>query len=130
MAGANPGDVWQFSHVHYSNPERESHPTQKPEALIERMILASSHPKDTILDPFAGSGTTLRVAQNLQRNSIGFEINPAYVMMIKERLSRPFEGFDSLDERIKRTPKDIPTTKNKAQKRRLNSQNCLKHWNP
>ena len=65
MRGANPGDVWEFSHVHYSSPERQNHPTQKPEALIERMVLASSDELDCVLDPFCGSGTTLRVCQQL-----------------------------------------------------------------
>jgi site-specific DNA-methyltransferase (adenine-specific) len=43
MSGANPGDVWQFSHVHYCSAERQRHPTQKPEALIERIIRSSSN---------------------------------------------------------------------------------------
>jgi len=111
MNGANPGDVWQFSHIHYSNPERENHPTQKPEALIERMILASSDEGDLILDPFAGSGTTLRVCQVLNRNCIGFELNPDYVDMIEKRLSKDFFGFDSIDERINRRPIDLPEDK-------------------
>jgi DNA modification methylase len=111
MAGANPGDVWLFSHVHYSNPEREEHPTQKPEALIERMIRASSSEGDTILDPFAGSGTTLRVAQQTQRNCLSFELNPAYVEMVNQRLSKPFVGFDSVDPRLSRVPRDLPEHK-------------------
>ncbi len=109
MAGANPGDVWEFSHVHYSNPERQKHPTQKPEALIARMALTSSSEGDTILDPFAGSGTTLRVAQQLGRNGIGMEINPTYVAMIRRRLGESHVGFDSVDPRMERTPKDMPT---------------------
>lgn len=52
MRGANPGDVWEFSHIHYSNPNRQNHPTQKPEGLIERLVLASSNEKDLVLDPF------------------------------------------------------------------------------
>jgi DNA modification methylase len=107
MLGANPGDVWQFSHVHYSNPERENHPTQKPEALMERMILASSNVGDTILDPFSGSGTTLRVASILNRNSIGFELNKDYVDLIKNRLSKSFDGFDSIDDRKHRQTQDL-----------------------
>ena len=71
MRGANPGDVWEFSHVHYCNENRENHPTQKPEGLIERMILASSDEGMTVLDPFSGSGTTLRVCQQLHRKAIG-----------------------------------------------------------
>lgn len=107
MRGANPGDVWTFSHVHYSNPNRQNHPTQKPEGLIERMILASSDKGDAVLDPFSGSGTTLRVCQQLNRNAIGFELNPEYVEMTKKRLSEPFNGFDSVDPRMERVPNDL-----------------------
>lgn len=107
MRGANPGDVWKFSHVHYSNPNRQDHPTQKPEGLIERMILASSNEGDIVLDPFSGSGTTLRVCQQLKRNGIGFELNPDYVEMTKNRLSKPFNGFDSVDPRMERVPNDL-----------------------
>ena len=111
MAGANPGDVWQFSHVHYSNPEREDHPTQKPEGLIERIILASSDENDSVLDPFLGSGTTARVCQQLNRNCIGIELNPAFVEMAENRLSKTFTGFDTIDPRITRKSKDLPEDK-------------------
>lgn len=107
MRGANPGDVWKFSHVHYSNPNRQNHPTQKPEGLIERMILASSDKGDTVLDPFSGSGTTLRVCQQLERKGVGFELNPEYVEMTKVRLAEPFNGFDSVDPRMERVPNDL-----------------------
>jgi site-specific DNA-methyltransferase (adenine-specific) len=107
MRGANPGDVWTFSHVHYCNMDRQAHPTQKPEALIERMILASSEENDCVLDPFSGSGTTLRVCQQLNRNCIGIEINPEYVTLTKERLKQSFIGFDSIDERMERIPNDL-----------------------
>ena len=108
MAGANPGDVWQFSHVHYSNPERQDHPTQKPEGLIERMVLASTDAGDLVVDPFAGSGTTLRVCQVLERSAVGIELNPEYVELIKRRLAESFLGFDSVDPRQDRTPRDLP----------------------
>jgi len=107
MRGANPGDVWEFSHVHYCNENRQDHPTQKPEGLIERMVLASSNPGDIVLDPFAGSGTTLRVCQQLKRTCIGFELNPDYVTIIKKRLAKPFSGFDSIDPRMERVPLDL-----------------------
>jgi site-specific DNA-methyltransferase (adenine-specific) len=107
MAGANPGDVWQFSHVHYCSAEREPHPTQKPEALMERIVKASSHPGDLVLDPFVGSGTTCRVAQILGRNWLGIDINPEYISMSQKRIDAVFEGFDSLDPRVNRTPKDL-----------------------
>lgn len=107
MRGANPGDVWEFSHVHYSHANRQKHPTQKPEGLIERMVLASSQQGDSVLDPFAGSGTTLRVCQQLQRACIGFELNPDYIGLMEERLAQPFQGFDSIDPRMKRVPNDL-----------------------
>ena len=107
MRGANPGDVWQFSHVHYSNPNRQNHPTQKPEGSIERIVLASSNKGDIVLDPFSGSGTTLRVCQQLGRKAIGFELNPEYVAMTEQRLSEPFSGFDSVDPRMERVPNDL-----------------------
>jgi DNA modification methylase len=107
MRGANPGDVWIFSHVHYCNENRQDHPTQKPEGLIERMVLASSNEGHQVLDPFSGSGTTLRVCQQLNRNCIGIELNPKYVEMTEERLEKPFSGFDSVDERMERVPLDL-----------------------
>lgn len=107
MRGANPGNVWEFSHMHYCNKNRKKHPTQKPEGLFERMILASSNPGDTVLDPFVGSGTSLRVCQQTKRKGIGIDINPEYITMTSERLAEPFTGFDSIDERMKRVPNDL-----------------------
>ena len=107
MRGANPGDVWEFSHVHYCNENRQDHPTQKPEGLIERMVLASSDEGDLVVDPFSGSGTTLRVCQQLNRKAIGVEINPDYVAMTRNRLEMEFTGFDSVDPRMERVPRDL-----------------------
>ena len=112
MAGAKPGDVWQFSHVHYCAAERLPHPTQKPEALLERIVKASSNPGDVVLDPFLGSGTTVRVASVLGRAAAGIEINPDYIEMAQARLKEPFEAFDSTDPRAARTSKDLPKTQN------------------
>jgi len=108
MRGANPGNVWTFSHVHYCNASRERHPTQKPEGLYERMVLASSNEEDTVLDPFVGSGTCARICQQTNRNCIGVDINRNYIAMAKQRLKEPFLGFDSIDERMKRIPGDLP----------------------
>lgn len=107
MRGANPGDVWEFSHVHYCQGNRTEHPTQKPEGLIERIILASSNENDLVVDPFAGSGTTLRVCQQLNRQSIGIELSSEYVSLIESRLKEPFTGFDSIDPRMRRIPNDL-----------------------
>ena len=73
-----PGNVWDFSRVRYKMDEYENHPTQKPEALLERIILASSNTGDIVLDPFSGTFTTSAVAVRLGRKAIGIEINPEF----------------------------------------------------
>lgn len=73
-----PGNVWDFSRVRFKMAEYENHPTQKPEALLERVIKASSNPGDVVLDPFAGSFTTSAVAVRLGRVGIGIELNEEY----------------------------------------------------
>lgn len=115
MRGANPGDVWEFSHVHYCNENREKHPTQKPEGLIERMVLASSNEGGVVLDPFVGSGTTLRVCQQLGRKGVGIELNPDYVEMSRNRLAKEFTGFDSVDPRASRVPFDLRNEKTREE---------------
>lgn len=107
MRGANPGNVWEFSHVHYCQKNRQPHPTQKPEGLYERMILASSKEGDIVLDPFLGSGTALRVCQQTGRIGIGIDINQEFIDSTKERLSDEFTGFDSIDTRLERVPNDL-----------------------
>ncbi len=111
MRGANPGNVWEFSHMHSCNKNRKKHPTQKPEGLYERMILASSNEGDNVLDPFLGSGTLLRVCQQTNRNGIGIDINPEYIKMAKERFAEEFIGFDSIDERMQRIPNNLNDSK-------------------
>ncbi|MGC9331029.1 MAG: DNA-methyltransferase [Bacteroidales bacterium] len=64
------------------------HPTQKPEEMLKRIIIASSNKGDTVLDPFLGSGTTAFVAKKLGRNWIGIEKSGKYVDMAKERISK------------------------------------------
>jgi site-specific DNA-methyltransferase (adenine-specific) len=71
------------------------------------MVLASSDENDLVVDPFSGSGTTLRVCQQLGRRAMGIEINPDYVDMTKNRLKAKFTGFDSVDPRMERVPMDL-----------------------
>jgi site-specific DNA-methyltransferase (adenine-specific) len=77
-------DVWRDIDFY---KEKRYHPTQKPLKLIERLILASSNINDMILDPFAGSGSTLLASNNTNRNCIGIEINPDYYEIINKRLN-------------------------------------------
>ena len=67
-------------------PENTAHPTQKPEKLIAKLMLASSNNNDIILDPFLGSGTTSVVAKKLNRQYIGIEQNEQYCMWAEKRL--------------------------------------------
>lgn len=73
-----PGNVWNFSRVRFKMEEYENHPTQKPEALLKRIILASSNKGDIVLDPFSGTFTTSSVAVKLGRKAIGIELNKDY----------------------------------------------------
>lgn len=89
--GKNPGDVWDIPKVTSgkgrASPERTDHPAQYPEDVIERIIKASSDPGDVILDPFLGSGTTMKVARDLNRSCIGIEIDDEYMdEIVKERV--------------------------------------------
>ena len=67
---------------------KKAHSTQKPEALLHRVILAASQPGDLVLDPFLGSGTTAAVAKRLHRRYIGFERDPDYAALAKERIAK------------------------------------------
>lgn len=81
-----PGNVWDFPRVRYRMEEFENHPTQKPVALLNRIIQASSNVGDIVLDPFSGSFTTSFVAKMLNRKSIGIEINEDYVKIGLRRM--------------------------------------------
>jgi site-specific DNA-methyltransferase (adenine-specific) len=81
-----PGNTWYIPRVRYRMPEYEDHPSQKPEALLERIIKASSNPGDLVLDPFAGTFTTCAVAQKLKRRTIGIELQEAFFKIGLRRL--------------------------------------------
>jgi DNA modification methylase len=74
---------------------KKAHSTQKPEALLYRVILSTSKVGDLVLDPFAGSGTTLAVAKKLRRNYIGIEKEEKYIKIIEERL----KNIEPIDEK-------------------------------
>ncbi|QTA83156.1 SAM-dependent DNA methylase [Desulfonema limicola] len=81
-----PGNVWNFPRVRYRMEEYEKHPTQKPVAVIERIIIASSNPGDIVLDPFSGTFTTSYVAKKYNRKSIGVEAEEEYVKIGLRRM--------------------------------------------
>ena len=87
--GYNPKDLWSVSRLHKEHPEREDHPTQKPLEIIERMVKASCPPGGVVLDLFLGSGTTALAAKRCGRDFVGFELNPTYCDIIRNRLAAP-----------------------------------------
>jgi hypothetical protein len=86
--GKHPDDVWQIPIIAPSARDRLGYPTQKPEPLLERVILSSSPSDAIILDPYAGCGTTLVVAQKLGRKWIGIDISPTAVTLMKRRMEK------------------------------------------
>lgn len=91
MKGTPYTTVWtDIPPVNSQAQERLGYPTQKPVALLERIISASSNPGDVVLDPFCGCGTTVHAAQKLGRSWIGIDITPLAVNLIKRRLGEAF----------------------------------------
>lgn len=91
-------DVWEFSsHRHKTKVNgrivKSSHPTPKPEDMIERMLLASSEPGDLVLDLFSGTGTTAAVCCKLGRNFVGCESSPAFHALAMERIHNVNAGY-------------------------------------
>lgn len=84
-----PSNFWDdISIPFWSMPENTDHPTQKPEKLIAKLVLASSRPGDIVLDPFVGSGTTCVVVKKLGRHYLGIEIDEEYCLWAAKRLTR------------------------------------------
>ncbi len=107
MDGQVVGNVWDdIPSLSSSHSERLGYPTQKPLALLERIINASSNEGDVVLDPFCGCGTTITAAQKLNRNWIGIDITHLAVNLMRTRL------IDTFGEKIRETFKVIgePTT--------------------
>lgn len=89
-----PGNVWCFPRVRYRMEEYEEHPSQKPEALLERIIRASSNAGDTVLDLFSGTFSTAAVAKRLGRNTVSIEMQEQYVKTGLRRIfgQREYKG--------------------------------------
>jgi site-specific DNA-methyltransferase (adenine-specific) len=84
--GKLPTDVWWHTIVPTSGREKTGYPTQKPEGILRRIVQASSRPGDTVLDLFAGSGTTGAVASALGRNAVLVDSNPEAIAVMRTRI--------------------------------------------
>ncbi len=106
-----PGNVWDFNRVRFRMEEYENHPTQKPEKLLERIILASTNENDIVLDPFSGTFTTSSVAIKNNRKAIGIELNDEYykIGIRRTNISDMYNGEILKKEKIKKT-----TNRNKS----------------
>ena len=88
-------------------PKKGSYPTQKPLALIDRIVQASSNPGDTVLDPFCGAGTTLVAAQRLGRGWIGIDESPLAIALTQDRLERDFGLEPGTDYVMEGAPRSL-----------------------
>lgn len=108
-----PGNVWEFPRVRFKMEEYENHPSQKPEALLERVIKASSNVGDVVLDPFGGSFSTGAVAAKLGRKSVSIELNETYVKIGLRRIGIPSDYNPEELEKVK-----VRKTNNRSKKER------------
>jgi len=100
-----PSDVWNdISHLHQKDPERNGYATQKPAALIERIILASSEERDLILDCFCGSGVTPLAAQQLERRWIACDQSELALQLTRERLLAREQVYPLVIQQVATTP--------------------------
>ena len=108
MKGQVIGDVWtDIPIINSQAKERLGYPTQKPMALLERIILASSNPGDVVLDPFSGCGTAITAAQKLNRRWIGIDITHLAITMHKLRLKDMFGLLPVKDYEVIGEPEDL-----------------------
>ena len=106
-------DVWQIDKINNSDKERIGYPTQKPLALLEPIIKASSNEGDTVMDPFCGCGTSIHAAQNLGRRWIGIDVCVNACKIIEKRLRSSFDSVWS-DVKFIGMPKTQPQAKTLA----------------
>lgn len=102
--GRRLGDVWEIPHLNASARERLGYPTQRPLALMERVLEASSNPGDVVLDPFCGCGTTIAAAQKLGRKWIGIDITHLSIALMKYRLEAMYPGIEF---EVRGEPQDV-----------------------
>ncbi len=110
-AGAPADDVWDIAVINSQAKERLGYPTQKPLALLERIIQASSNSGDIVLDPFCGCGTAVHAAQKLDRQWIGIDLTHLAIALIEKRLKDAFPGIQFT---VEDTPKDLDGAKDLA----------------
>jgi adenine specific DNA methylase Mod len=123
LKGLAVSDIWEdIDKINPAGNERLGYPTQKPVALLERIISASSNPGDVVLDPFCGCGTTIHAAQKLGRRWIGIDVTYLAINLIKRRLKDAFGEEIEFEE--KGQPTDFESAKRLAELDKFQFQ----HW--
>ena len=116
-------DIWDdVMPVHLSPAERLGYPTQKPQALLERIIQASSNEGDVVLDPFCGCGTAVAAAENLKRRWIGIDVTHLAVALMKSRLRTAFDLHPGADYEVVGEPADVGSARALAEQDRYQFQ--------
>ena len=105
--GKVPEDWWPMNILNANDPERLGYPTQKPLALIERIIKASSNPGDVVLDPFCGCGTTTHAAEKHGRQWVGVDVSAFAIELIRDRILSTFKGLTIGDIAVHGVPTTI-----------------------
>ena len=109
-----------------TSDERLGYPTQKPLALLERIISASSNEGDVVLDPFCGCGTAVDAAQKLKRKWIGIDITHLAISLIEKRLKDRYKGRAKFE--VHGTPKDLDGARDLASATSINSSGGRSRW--
>jgi len=109
--GVKENDVWIIPVINSQAKERMGYPTQKPEALLERIITASSNEGDTVLDCYCGCGTSIVVAEHLKRKWIGIDITYQSISLILKRLEENFHAKVLETIKIEGIPKDMESAR-------------------
>ncbi|MFH1052400.1 MAG: DNA methyltransferase, partial [bacterium] len=126
--GKQPDDWWEIQPIAPSAKERLGYPTQKPESLYEKIIKASSNEGDVVLDVYCGCGTTIAVAERLNRNWVGVDITYQSISVIQKRLEEHF-GADTINQiEINGVPEDMESAVALAHKKDDRTRKEFEKW--
>ena len=128
MPGAVPTNIWtDIPPINSQARERLGYPTQKPEALLERIIQASSNEGDVVLDPFCGCGTAVAVAERLNRRWIGIDVTHLAISLMKSRLHDTF-GTQLSEYDVVGVPQDIASARALAEESGHDGRYQFEYW--
>ena len=126
LPGVACGDVWtDIFPINSQSQERLGYPTQKPAALLERIIQASSNPGDVVLDPFCGCGTAVHAAEKLGRQWIGIDITHLAITLISQRMK---SAFPDCDFTVTGSPQDVASARYLAENNGLQGRYQFQFW--